>query len=190
MPHDLGTTLKLAALVLSLGLDTLTVAVALGIGGIGRRSRVRAGISFALFEGAMPLAGLLLGRVVSGAVGDAASILGIAVLFGVGLWMVYETLSGKEEADLDVEHWRGLLLTSLSISLDELAIGFSMGALGVPIPLTIGLIVAQAFVVTSIGTGLGNCIGEKLAERGELVAGLVLCGLALALVGERIVGAQ
>ncbi len=188
MPHDFGTVLKLAALVLSLGLDTLTVAVALGIRGIGTRGRIRVGVSFAFFEGSMPLAGLLVGRAVSGAVGNAASIIGIAVLFGVGLWMVYESVWGEEDTELDVEHWRGLLLTSLSISLDEVAIGFSMGALGVPIPLTIGLIVIQTFVMTFIGTSLGNRIGERLAERGETVAGIVLCSLALALAGSKVIG--
>ena len=187
-PDTISADLKLAVLVLSLGLDTLTVAVGLGISGIGRRERLRVGTTFALFEGGMPLVGFLLGHVISGALGDLASLLGILVLFGVGAWMVYEALSGEEDADLTVEGWRSLLLTSFSVSMDELAVGFSMGALGLPILLAVVLIAVQAFVLTFVGTALGNRIGERLAERAELVAGLVLACLALALLGERAWG--
>jgi putative Mn2+ efflux pump MntP len=189
MPHNFGTALKLATLVLSLGLDTFTVAVALGISGLGGRSRVRAGLSFALFEGCMPLIGFLIGGAVSGVSGDAAAIAGLVVLFGVGAWMVYEGVTEGDEAGLAIDSWRGLLLTSLSVSLDELAIGFSMGALGLPIALTIALIAVQAFVVTIVGTAVGKQIGDVVAERAEVVAGLVLCGLALVLVGEKVLGA-
>lgn len=188
MSHDLSTALKLALLVLSLGIDTFAVAVALGISGIGRRNRLRVGISFAAFEGGMPLVGFLVGRLVSGVLGEVAAIAGIVVLFGVGAWMIYEGVAGDDEAEMEVENWRGLFLTSISVSLDELAIGFSMGALGLPIGLTVLLIATQAFVLTLVGTALGNRVGEKLAERGEMVAGMVLCGLALGLIAERLIG--
>ncbi len=188
MSHDLGNDFKLIVLVLSLGLDTFTVAVSLGIAGIGRSNRIRVGSSFALFEGGMPLIGFIAGRLISGAVGDIASWAGIIVLFGVGVYMVYEAVSGEDEANFSIDTWRGLLLTSLSVSLDELAIGFSMGALGLPIVLAVISIAAQAFILTFIGTTLGNRIGERLAERAELVAGVVLAGLAMVLVVEKLVG--
>ena len=190
MSHVLTTNLKLGVLVLSLGLDTLTVAVGLGISGIGRRNRLHVGASFALFEGGMPLVGFLLGKAISGVLGDIASYAGIAVLFAVGGWMVYESLSGEEEASFDVENWRGLVLTSVSVSLDELAIGFSMGALGLPIALAVVLIASQAFVLTFIGTALGNRIGKRLAEHAGLVAGIVLAGLAAVLLAEKVVGVK
>jgi manganese efflux pump family protein len=188
MSPDLSTGVKLAVLVLSLGLDTVTVAVSLGIAGIGRRNRVRIGASFALFEGGMPLGGFLAGRLISGAVGDIASWAGVLVLLGVGVYMVYESLSDQDEAILNIDTWRGLLLTSLSVSMDELAIGFSMGALGLPIALAVVLIAAQAFILTFIGTALGNRIGERLAERAEFVAGAVLATLAVVLIVEKLAG--
>lgn len=188
MPHDAGNSLKLAILVLSLGLDTLTVAIGLGISGTDQRNRLRVGATFALFEGGMPLAGFLLGKIASSAAGDVASLAGIIVLFGVGAWMVYEALAGDAESEFDIEGLRGLLLTALSVSLDELAVGFSMGALGLPIAVAVILIAAQAFILTYLGTALGNRIGERLAERAELVAGVVLAGLALVLLVGKVSG--
>jgi putative Mn2+ efflux pump MntP len=188
MSRDLSNDFKLAILVLSLGLDTLAVAVSLGIAGIGRRNRVRVGLSFALFEGGMPLIGFVAGRLISGAIGDIAAWLGIIVLLAVGVYMVYESVSGEVEANFNIDTWRGLVLISLSVSMDELAIGFSMGALGLPIVLAVVLIAAQAFVLTFAGTALGNRIGERLAERAESVAGVVLAGLAVALAVGKVVG--
>jgi putative Mn2+ efflux pump MntP len=183
-----ATGVKLALLVFSLGLDTLAVAVALGMSGIGRQNRLRAATSFALFEGVMPLAGFFIGRGASGAAGDVASIAGIVVLFGVGAWTIQESLRGDDEREPAVESIGGLILTSLSVSMDELAVGFSMGALGLPILLTVILIAAQAFLVTLIGAAAGQRIGEHVAERGEMLAGVVLCGLALVLAVERLHG--
>lgn len=186
---SLDTGIKLALLVLSLGLDTFAVAVALGISGIGRRSRLRVGLSFALFEGLMPLVGFFLGAAVSHAEAKIATIAGIVVLFGVGAWMIWESLSDEDDdRETAVESFGGLVLTSLSVSMDELAVGFSMGALGLPVGLAVALIAAQAFLITLLGTSLGNRIGERVAERGETVAGVVLCGLALVLAVQQTRG--
>jgi len=184
---DPASVLKVGVLVLSLGLDTFTVAVSLGMSSVGRSDRLRVGASFALFEGGMPVVGFVIGRAASGVLGDLASLMGIVVLFGVGAWMVFEAVAGDEEARVDIEDWRGLVFTSISVSVDELAIGFGMGALGLPILVTVILIAAQAFVLTLVGTTVGNRIGERLAERAEVAAGLVLCGLAVILVGEKLV---
>ena len=177
--------LKLALLILSLGVDTFTVAIGLGISGVGQKNRLRVGTSFAMFEGVMPILGFLFGKVIGGIFGDVTSVFGIAILFGVGAWIIKESLS-KENKKLEIDTWAGLLLTSFSVSLDELAVGFSMGALGFPIALTAILVAAQAFLFTFIGTMIGNRVGEKLAERAEFVAGSVLCLLATLLVLEKI----
>ena len=186
MQHFLTTEVKLAVLILSLGVDTLTVAVGLGISGIGKGNRLRVGTSFALFEGGMPLIGFLLGRAIGGLLGSITSVLGIIILFGVGAWILKEALSKEKENNLAIDTWKGLLITSLSVSMDELAVGFSMGALGIPIVLTAILIATQAFLLTFIGTLVGNRIGEKLAGRAELAAGLVLCLLAVLLTVEKL----
>ena len=53
-----GSTLKIAALVVPLGLDTLAVAIVLGIAGFPPHLRLRLSLFFAAFETAMPLIGV------------------------------------------------------------------------------------------------------------------------------------
>jgi putative Mn2+ efflux pump MntP len=177
-----------AFLFLSLGLDTLAVSIGLGLSGLGRRQQLRYGVSFALAEGLMPLVGFLLGSMVAQAVGDVASFAGIVVLLAVGVYAIREAMREEPPDYREVSSWR-LVLLSLSVSLDELAVGFSLSLFGVPVPLAIAYIAAQAFVVTIVGIRLGARLGELLAERAELVSGLALTFLGLLLLAEKLRGA-
>jgi putative Mn2+ efflux pump MntP len=80
----------------------------------------------------------------------------------------------------------GALVLGLSISLDELAIGFTLGLLRLPTALVIAVIAGQALVVTQVGLRLGRRLGERWREAAERLAGLALAGLALALSLERL----
>src|SRR5437868_789542 len=92
-------------------------------------TRLRVSILFPTFEAAMPLIGLALGTPLGHAIGDSANYIAIAVLLAFGLY----TLIGSEEheertiARLADARGTGALLLGLSISLDELAIGFTLG---------------------------------------------------------------
>jgi putative Mn2+ efflux pump MntP len=185
---SLGSIFKTAALVLSLGLDTFAVSVGLGLSGLDRRQQLRYGLSFALAEGIMPLVGFLLGQVVAAAIGSLASYVAVALLLGVGLYTIWEATQAEEEQEFTESSLLKLAGTALSVSLDELAIGFSLGLLHVPVLLAVSLIAAQAFLLTLIGTALGRRVGEVFAERAELLSGVVLSLLALFLLGEKILG--
>jgi putative Mn2+ efflux pump MntP len=83
-----------------------------------------------------------------------------------------------------------VIALGLSVSLDELAIGFSLGLLNVPIILAIVLIAAQAFVVSQVGFALGSRVGEATLEGAERLAGAVLIVIAGALLVGKILGAS
>ncbi|WP_279306858.1 manganese efflux pump [Paenibacillus pseudetheri] len=54
--------------------------------------------------------------------------------------------------------------SALSISLDELAVGFSIGLIDVPVALTILLIALQAFIFTFLGLAFGSKFKLFLGE--------------------------
>jgi putative Mn2+ efflux pump MntP len=87
---------------------------------------------------------------------------------------------------------RGLAAVGLgiSISTDELAIGFSLGLVGAPIALAIVLIALQAFVATQLGLRLGARAGSRVREGAERVAGVALIVLAVVLAALRVFGVQ
>lgn len=173
---------KLIALVLPLGLDTFAVASALGV--IGVESRLRISALLSAFEAGMPLIGLALGFPLGRAIGSTADYVAIGVLLAFGLY----TLFGNERELADFAQVRGTraLLLGLSVSLDELAIGFTLGLLRLPVGLVIAVIAAQAFLLAQLGLRLGRRLGARFREGAERLAGLALVGLAVALVIEKL----
>ncbi len=176
-------------LFLSLGLDTLAVSVGLGLSGLPRSRWVRVGVTFALFEGLMPVLGLLIGKSLSEKLGEIAAYAAAVILIVIGLLALREALTEDDNNDGDdlVEKTQGnrLLLTGLSVSLDELAVGFSLGVLQVPVGIALIYIAIQAFALTFIGVSFGGRLGAHLGRRAELASGIILTLLGVALlVGE------
>ncbi len=183
--------LKLVALVLPLGLDTFAVAAALGLAGLPQRERLRVSSLFTAFEMGMPLIGLLIGGLVGRALGNAADYVAIAALLGLGGYMLWPRDEDAEEGKLELlARTKGLAVLGLglSISLDELAIGFTLGLLQLPAVLVLVLIGLQAFVVAQLGMRLGSRVGEAWREGAERLAGLVLAILAIFLLIEKVTG--
>jgi manganese efflux pump family protein len=179
---------KLVALVIPLGLDTFAVAAALGMLGTTPAARLRISILFPAFEAAMPLIGLALGAPLGHAIGDSADYIAIGVLLAFGLYTLVGSEAREERtiARLADARGPGALLLGLSISLDELAIGFTLGLLRLPAALVIALIAVQAVVLTQLGLRLGNRVSERLREAAERLAGLALTTLALVLLVEKL----
>lgn len=212
--------LSLLLFVLPLGLDTLGVSISLGIkshrpGAAEKTGRLptwlRSALLFSLAETLMPLIGLGIGFAASLLVSNIMHFVGPLLLMGVGLWELVdegrEYLSkrkSREEkptsstASNERFEWGRQLLLALSISLDELAIGFSLGTLttgsasgkiGVseaslhvfPIALCL-LIGLQGFLMTLIGLVLGRTLSTRLKvlkEWSELLSAFLLIGLGI-----------
>jgi len=205
--------LPLLLFILPLGLDTLGVSISLGIKsrrdstatGIGKEFRLPvwliSAMLFSLAETLMPLIGLAIGYATSLVISNIMHVIGPLILFGVGLWELLEegkeylykkkrsglnTFQHKAPADEQVQ-WRRQLLLALSISLDELAIGFSLGIMAVshltvhPFVICV-LIGIQGFLMTMIGITLGRILRTRLRnlkEWTEFLSAFLLIGLGI-----------
>jgi putative Mn2+ efflux pump MntP len=91
-----------------------------------------------------------------------------------------------------LSHARGLAIIDLelSISIDELAIGLSLGLLGVPLIVAVVLLGIQAFVAAQLGLKLGTKVSEEAQAGAEKVAGGFLLLVAAALIVLKISGHQ
>jgi putative Mn2+ efflux pump MntP len=184
---------RVIALILPLCLDTFAVAAALGMTRPTGVQRIRFSLLFAAFEGGMPVIGLLVGAGLGKVIGDWSEYVAIAALVGLGAYMLWVRADDEDEGRVQkLASTRGpaVIALGLSVSLDELAIGFSLGLLNVPVVPAIVLIAAQAFVVSQVGFALGTRIGEATREGAERLAGAVLIVIAGALLVGRILGAS
>lgn len=181
--------LKAVALILPLGLDTFVIAASLGVAGLPSHRRVRVSLVFAAFEAGMPLVGLALGAPLGHALGSLADYLAIAILIAFGL---YTLLSDDDEegavAELSKARGVGMIALGLSVSLDELAIGFTLGLLRLPVVPVLIAIAAQAFILSQLGLAIGARLSERVRERTERVAGIALTAVGAFLLVEKLVG--
>lgn len=181
--------LRLLAFVLPLGLDSFAVAAALGAAGtLTARDRLRVSALFVVFEGGMPLIGLAAGAPLARAAGGVADYLAVGALAGLGVWMLLPGGNRDEEraARLGTAHGVALLGLGISISLDELAIGFSLGLARLPVAAVVIAVAVQAFVAAQLGLHLGTRIGERLREGAGRIVGLALIALAAFLLAEHM----
>ena len=180
---------RVVALVLPLGLDTFAIAAALGMTRLTVAQRVRFGLLFAAFEGGMPVIGLLVGAGLGRLIGGFSEYVAIAALAGLGFYMLFGHAEDDERVQrLAASTGTAMIVLGLSVSLDELAIGFGLGLLNVPIVPAILLIAAQAFIVSQVGFAIGGRIGEATREGTEKVAGASLILIAAALLLAKILG--
>ncbi|PJM97560.1 manganese efflux pump MntP [Streptomyces sp. CB01373] len=165
-----------------LSLDNFRVAIALGTVPFGLKRAVQVALTFGLWDAVMPLIGLLIGREIGEAVGGVADVVGAVALGGYGLYLVVSALRNPEPDELD--HPWALFGIPLTLSLDNLVAGASLGILGlspwVAAPV-FGLITA---VMSLIGLQLGRAAARLVRIRADLVSGvsLIIAAAVLPLV--------
>jgi putative Mn2+ efflux pump MntP len=176
--------LALLLVALSLGLSNFAASIGIGVSGADARTRLRVGLVFGLFETAMPLLGLLLGRGLAHAIGPATRWTGAGLLIATGGYAVLQALRSHAS-----QHPQGaagqrtgrLLVAGLALSIDNLAIGFALGIYHVNVAVTAIIIGAVSVTMSLIGLELGSRIGTRTGERGELLGGLVLVAVGIAI---------
>ncbi|WP_445526175.1 manganese efflux pump MntP [Streptomyces cyslabdanicus] len=165
-----------------LSLDNFRVATALGTVPFGLKRAVQVALTFGLWDAVMPLVGLLIGREVGEAVGGVADLVGAAALGGYGLYLVVSALRKPEPEELDQP--LALFGIPLTLSLDNLVAGASLGILGlspwISAPV-FGLITAA---MSLIGLRLGRAAARLVRIHADLVSGvsLIIAAAVLPLV--------
>ncbi len=183
---DLLVVAKLIALVLPLGLDSFAVAAALGVAGLTASRGAQITFMFTAFEAGMPLVGLGLGAPLGHAIGGVADYVAAGLLLAFGVFtLISREREGRVE-ELAAEAGPKMLLLGLSISLDELAIGFTLGLLRLPVVLVLVLIAVQTVVLVQVGLRLGGRLSMRWREGAERLAGVVLACLGLVLLAEKL----
>lgn len=73
-----------------------------------------------------------------------------------------------------------LIVTGIALSVDNLAVGFALGTFQVSLPVAVIVIGAVSVTLSLIGLELGQRLGARTGDRGELLGGLVLIGVGIA----------
>ncbi len=162
-----------------LSLDNFRVAVVLGTVPFGLRRAVQVALTFGLWDVVMPLVGLVLGRQVGSAIGPFAGPVGSIVLGGYGLFLLIGALRKPEPDELD--HPWALFGIPLSLSLDNLLAGASLGLLGLSPWFSSVLFGSITVVMSLVGLQVGRLVLRLVRIRSDLVSGIALIASAILL---------
>ncbi|MFF0791868.1 manganese efflux pump MntP family protein [Streptomyces spiralis] len=162
-----------------LSLDNFRVSIALGTVPFGLKRAVQVALTFGLWDAVMPLAGLLIGREIGESIGNVADVMGAAALGGYGLYLVISALRNPEPDELD--HPWALFGIPLTLSLDNLIAGASLGMLGLSPWLSAAAFGVMTAVMSLVGLQLGRAVAHLIRIRPDLLSGVTLIIAAAAL---------
>ena len=181
----------LAALLIagSLGLSNFAASIAIGISGVDRGVRARLVFAFAVFEAGMPIIGLLIGRRLAHGLGGSAHLMGGLLLIAAGMQTTYSATraaSSEPVSSVATASMGRLLLLAAALSIDNLVVGFALGAHGAPLALSVAAIAAVSVGLSLIGLEIGTRLGVRVEHDSELIGGIVLIGVGVAILAKLI----
>lgn len=179
--------LTLLLLGFALSLDSFRVSLGLGTLKLSRLRQFQIVIAFGVCDAVAPLIGLLIGKSLLEYVGPWVEHLGPLVLCAYGVYVIYiaRRCAGSEAGETD--RWMVLGLP-LTLSLDNLVAGTSLGMIGFPTLLSVAIIGAMSALLSFAGLRLGRTALNFLPFRAELIGGVVLIFIALSFVVEDLLG--
>jgi manganese efflux pump family protein len=178
--------LALLLVALAVSLSNLAASVGIGIAGAAPRERLRIGVVFGVFETGMPILGVVLGHSLAHNLGHAARWIGAALLIIVGGYTAIQaardrTGKGTTSRAAIGRNTGSLVLTGLALSIDNLVVGFALGTYHVSLVVAAAVIGATSVTLSLVGLELGGRLGTRIVDHGELVGGLVLVGVGIAI---------
>jgi putative Mn2+ efflux pump MntP len=166
-------------------MDAFSVAavVAAGLPQLTGRHIFRLAWHFGFFQAAMPVLGWAGGFLISGLLTAFAHWIATGLLTAIGLHMIWGSLKA-EAGRKNYDPTRGWSLVGLSVatSIDALAVGISIGLLGISIWLPAFVIGLVTILMTCIGITLGRSAGRLLGAWAVRIGGGVLIAIGIRIV--------
>src|SRR3954466_10618352 len=163
---------ELLVLGFFLSLDNFRVAIALGTVPFSVRRSLQGALVFGLWDCVMPLVGLMLGNYVGETPGTVAEYVGSVALGAYGVYLLIGALRNPEPEEID--HPWALFGIPLSLSLDNLLAGASLGLLGFSPVFSATVFGATTAVMSVAGLFLGRALGRLIRIRADLLSGVAL----------------
>jgi putative Mn2+ efflux pump MntP len=169
--------LELFLLAVGLSMDAFAVSVCKGLAlqKIKLKHAVIVGLWFGGFQALMPLIGYFLGTRFERYITSIDHWIAFVLLAAIGINMIREALSKKEEEEADCSlAFKAMLVMAVATSIDALAVGITFAFLKVHIIAAVCFIGVTTFILSMVGVKTGNIFGYKYKSKAELAGGTVL----------------
>ncbi|GAB6137285.1 manganese efflux pump MntP [Halanaerobaculum tunisiense] len=183
--------IEVLVLGIALGTDAFSVSVAIGTKDLNWFLRMKLSLIIGIFHIVMPLMGIQLGYFLQNFIGryyfeqtinQITTFIGAGLLLILGMLMIYDSLTVESESDYYFELYGvSLFVLALSVSIDALSVGFSLGMLNAGLVFSCFVLGVIAALMVFCGTLLGAKLG-LVVEKAEVLGGLALILLGIHLI--------
>lgn len=174
----IGEFISLLFLAFALGLDAFSVSLGMGMQRFRLKHIALIGIVIGLFHILMPFIGIVLGHVISGQIGNYATLVGGLLLFGIGAQMLFSVFNSQKKR-LIQPIGIGLFILAFSVSIDSFSVGLSLGISGVKTALALFMFGLASMILTWGGMLIGRKVHGLIGAYSEILGGSILCGFGL-----------
>ncbi|MCA0971033.1 manganese efflux pump [Halobacillus litoralis] len=165
-------------LSMALGLDAFSVSLGMGMQAIRLKHACIAGVVVGAAHVLMPGLGMMLGQWLSSSASQWTSLGGGILLFGLGSYTVFASLSEKQSSSYTLAG-AGVWLFALSVSIDSFPVGFTLGLKDSQFWFSVLSFGVFSMVLTWTGFIIGRRAGNLLGTSSEILGGSILCALGL-----------
>ena len=148
---------------------------------------------YGLFQGLMPLVGYLCASIFAQAVASVAPYIALALLGFIGGKMIFEACKKEEECEKKSLTIGTLTVQAIATSIDALAVGITLlaydtiGTLALNVFLVCTIFCVVTFALTVGAIYIGKKVGSILADKAELVGGIILVCIGLKIFIEGVI---
>lgn len=180
--------IELILLSIGLGMDAFAVSVCKGISmkKMNWKKACIIGLYFGGFQAIMPVIGYFFGSSFESIITNIDHWIAFILLAIIGAKMIQEAFQKEEEEYNEDISVKTMLVLSIATSIDALAVGITFAFLKVNLLLAITLIGTITFILSVIGTKIGNRFGDKYKSKAELAGGIILIIIGLKILLEHI----
>lgn len=181
---------ELLLLSIGLGMDAFAVSVCKGISmkKMDWKKACIVGLYFGGFQALMPVIGYFLGTSFQSIITNIDHWVAFVLLGIIGGKMIQEAFQkdkDEEEYSSDVSV-KTMLILSVATSIDALAVGITFAFLNVNLLLAITFIGLITFVLSVVGTKIGNRFGDKYKGKAEFIGGIILILIGFKILFEHL----
>lgn len=173
----------LAVLSLALGLAVDAAAVSAAIGACRGPHLARAAAVFGIFQGGMALLGAGVGGLAGAAFGDWDHVLALVLLVALGARAAWNGWWAEEEDAPVFATWWELLVAGVATSVDALAAGLALPALGPPAWVSAGVVGGVTWGACLGAGAVGRALGQRLGRPVQVAGGAILALLGVQIYG-------
>ena len=183
--------LEVIFIALSMAMDAF--AVCLGVGAAhqseGHRATFRLSFHFGLFQFLLPVIGWFAGLTVAHYIEGFDHWVAFLLLAFVGGRMIRSGFVNEEESQKnDPSRGWSMVLLSVAVSIDALAIGLSLAMVNMDIWYPAVVIGVVTGLMSLLGLRLGDKLGRVVGKRMEMIGGVVLILIGVRIVLTHLVG--